>query len=76
MQATSGVFQKQRKTAAICCETGGKLKCLVKVISRCQWFRNGLWNVNKGEGKKKGQHNLNVTQMWPISDAIEQGNEL
>ena len=50
------LFRKQRKTAAICFETGGKLKCLVKVISQCQWFRNGLWNVNKGGagGKKKG----------------------
>lgn len=58
IQATSGVFQKQRETAAICFETGGKLKCLVKVISRCQWFRNGLWNVNKGEGKKKKEGNI------------------
>lgn len=43
--------KKQRRLLQFVFEPEGNSHVLVKVISRCQWFRNGLWNVSEGGGK-------------------------
>lgn len=43
------LFRKQKWLLQFVSELEGNSHVLVKVISQCQWFRNGLWNVNKGE---------------------------
>lgn len=70
-RVTNRSFRKQKLLRQFALKAGGWTRhSLVEVISRCQWFRNGLWNVDEG---RKGQCVLNATKMCPIRDAMEQG---
>lgn len=53
LRVTNCTFENISNGSNLCWSSKkGKSHVLVKVISRCQRFRNGLWNVNKREKKK------------------------